>query len=93
MKKIFSADIPQNQMLRAILWIFGITFLIALPAINKSWYPFDEGITLTCSDMISRGALPYKDFVVPYAPLQYYTLAFLFKIFGPSMNIAHLYLI
>jgi hypothetical protein len=93
MKKIFSVDISHKQMLHTILWIFGITFLIALPAINKSWYPFDEGITLVCSDMITHGGVPYKDFVTPYAPSQYYVLALMFKIFGPSLDVAHLYLI
>lgn len=76
-----------------IIVIFIISFLYALPAYNKFWFPFDEGITLVSADMINHGAIPYKDFITIYGPTQLYALAFLFRIFGPSTELAHLYVI
>lgn len=78
---------------RLILLIFAISFLYALPAYNKFWFPFDEGVTLVSADMVSRGAVPYRDFVTLYGPVQFYALALLFKIFGSYLQLAHLYII
>lgn len=76
-----------------VIIIFVISFLYALPAYNKFWFPFDEGITLTCADMIRNGAVPYRDFVTIYGPIQLYALALLFKIFGAYIQLAHIYII
>lgn len=73
--------------------IFIVSFLYALPAYNKFWFPFDEGITLVCADMIQHGAVPYRDFLTIYGPTQLLLLAFLFKIFGTYLQLAHLYII
>jgi hypothetical protein len=67
--------------------------LYALPAVNKWWFPFDEGITLTCVEILSRGGNPYKDFVTPFGPAQLYILAFLFKVFGANIVAARLYIL
>jgi hypothetical protein len=93
MGNFISSEIPRERMRVNILWVIGATILLALPAIGKFWFPFDEGITLACSDMVYRGAVPYKDFITPYGPLQYFQLAAIFRIFSPSLNLAHLYLV
>jgi hypothetical protein len=61
--------------------------------LNKFWFPYDDGITLVSSELVLKGAVPYRDFIVPYPPLQYYIFALLFKIFGVNHLFARLYVI
>ena len=76
-----------------IILIFGISFLYALPTYNKFWFPFDEGMTLACTNMVMHGGIPYKDFVTPFGPAQFYILSFLFTVFGAYLETAHIYII
>lgn len=78
---------------KAVIVIFLISFLYALPTYNKFWFPFDEGMTLASVDIVMAGGVPYKDFVTPFGPAQFYILSLLFKIFGTKIEIAHLYII
>lgn len=52
---------------------------------------YDEGLILYGADRVLRGDWPYKDFWTLYAPLQYWTLAGLFKIFGTHVLTERLY--
>lgn len=78
---------------RLIFLIFGISFLYALPAYNKFWFPFDEGIALVAVDILKHGGIPYQDFVTPFGVIQHYLLAAIFYLFGTRIEVAHLYIL
>ena len=46
---------------------------------------FDEGSVLFGGLRVLWGDVPYRDFWTVYGPAQYWVVAFLFKIFGPSI--------
>lgn len=46
---------------------------------------YDEGLVLTGAMRVGAGELPHRDFFANYGPGQFYVLAFLFKLFGPSV--------
>ncbi len=48
----------------------------------------DEGIVLQGAERILRGEVPYRDFFSFYTPGSFYSIAFLFKIFGDSFVVA-----
>ncbi len=56
----------------------GITILHGLN-------PNDEGLVLQAADRIVHGQLPYRDFYANYGPGQYFTIAGLQALFGPSL--------
>lgn len=79
------------------LFIFeGILVLLAffyyLFFANKGLVFFDEGVFVHSAERIFLGQLPYKDFWLQYGPTYFYILAFLYKIFGPSILIGRLFL-
>jgi hypothetical protein len=51
----------------------------------------DEGFYLMSAKLISQGALPYRDFFLPQAPLMPYLYGLLFKVCGPSWIAARLF--
>lgn len=51
---------------------------------------YDEGFVLFDAWRILNGDVPYRDFWTQHAPGQFYLLAALFKIFGPSVVIERL---
>lgn len=53
--------------------------------VNKGIDLFDEGYFVHAAERISQGEQPYKDFALQYTPAYFYLLAFLYKIFGPSI--------
>jgi hypothetical protein len=58
--------------------ISGITILQGIQ-------PNDEGLMLQAAARIADGQVPYRDFWWFYPPGQPYLLAFLWKVFGPSL--------
>lgn len=78
--------IPQDQkyILLEIILIF-LAFLYYLFFANKGLDFFDEGYYVHAAERIFRGEIPYKDFALQYPPMYFYLLAFLYKIFGPSI--------
>ncbi|MCC7103631.1 MAG: hypothetical protein IT307_00675 [Chloroflexi bacterium] len=48
---------------------------------------FDEGFVANGGARIAAGAVMYRDFWAYYAPGQYYTLAGLFTLFGPTLGV------
>jgi len=78
---------------RLIFLIFGLSFLYALPAYNKFWFPFDEGIALVAVDILKHGGIPYQDFVTPFGVIQHYLLSAIFYVFGTRIEVAHLYIL
>jgi 4-amino-4-deoxy-L-arabinose transferase-like glycosyltransferase len=47
--------------------------------------PYDEGLIVSGAARILRGQHPYSDFNSGYPPGQFYTVAAVFRIFGPSL--------
>jgi 4-amino-4-deoxy-L-arabinose transferase-like glycosyltransferase len=58
-----------------------------------SVYPnlYDEGIILTGAMRVMAGQVPHRDFYANYGPAQFYMLATLFKIFGPSLLLERIF--
>ena len=56
-----------------------------LPILHMRLNVYDEGIILAGADRILQGHIPYRDYWSMYAPGQFYTLAFLFRLFGSSV--------
>jgi len=49
--------------------------------------PYDEGIILFGANRVMQGDIPHRDFYANYGPAQFYIIAGLFKLFGPSVVI------
>jgi hypothetical protein len=47
--------------------------------------PHDEGLVLSSAARITEGELPYRDFYANYGPGQYFLVAGLDELFGPSL--------
>lgn len=71
------------------LFVFSILYNFYLLKIPVNIY--DEGIILTGADRVLKKQLPYIDFWTMYPPGQYFTLAFLFKLFGTSILTERIY--
>jgi 4-amino-4-deoxy-L-arabinose transferase-like glycosyltransferase len=74
------------------------TFLIIIIAISLVLNLFfihptfsDDNFYFNVGKKVSEGMVPYRDFFFAHSPLQIYTLAILFRIFGNSYFIAKLY--
>jgi hypothetical protein len=52
---------------------------------------YDEGYSVFGAVRIMQGEVPYRDFWVIYPPGQFYVLAALFSVFGPSIPVERLY--
>jgi 4-amino-4-deoxy-L-arabinose transferase-like glycosyltransferase len=53
--------------------------------------PYDEGLILSASSRVLAGDIPYRYFYANYGPAQFYILAALFKLFGPSVLVERLW--
>lgn len=74
----------KKYILLEIALIF-LAFLYYLFFADKGLDFFDEGYYVHAAERIFRGEIPYKDFALQYTPAYFYLLAFLYKIFGPSI--------
>lgn len=68
-----------------LLILLGIIYYLAFA--DKGLVFLDEGYFLHSAERIFYGQMPYKDFSLQYGPTYFYILAFLFKIFQPSVII------
>jgi hypothetical protein len=66
--------------------VFSCAFLFLVATMNRSVTPYDEGLILFGSTRVLSGDIPYRDFYANYGPGQFYVLAALFKVFGPSRS-------
>ena len=71
-----------------ILWVLLIISIVFIARTNlyRIVNIYDEGNIVYGSQLVSEGAVPYKDFWSIYAPAQYYCTALLFKVFGASVT-------
>jgi hypothetical protein len=71
--------------------VFACAFISLLVIINRFVNPYDEALILIGATRILSGDIPYRDFYSVYAPGQFYVLAALFKVFGPSVLVERLW--
>jgi len=50
-------------------------------------FAYDEGLMLTAGMRVAAGQIPHQNFYANYGPAEFYILAGLFKLFGPSIFI------
>jgi hypothetical protein len=68
-----------------------ISAVCHLPVLAMRLNVYDEGIVLAGADRVLHGQIPYRDFWSMYPPGQFYTLAFLFRLFGSSVLVERIY--
>jgi hypothetical protein len=78
------AHYPRPTIAKTVCVFLLSAVVLFLP---MSLYPniYDEGIILTGAMRVMAGQVPHRDFYANYGPAQFYILAILFKIFGPSI--------
>lgn len=69
--------------------VFAFLFLYA--TMSRRVNAYDEGLVLFGSYRVMSGELPYRDFYTNYGPGQFYIVATLFKLFGPSVIVERLW--
>ena len=65
--------------------IFGCSLLLLVISMGRGVQVYDEALVLVGATRVADGAIPHRDFYTPYGPAQFYVLAGLFKLFGPSV--------
>ncbi len=65
--------------------VFASALIFLVITMNRFVNPYDEGLILVGSTRVLSGDIPYRDFYANYGPAQFYALAALFKLFGPSV--------
>ena len=86
---------PAPVASRAPIWhsvvIFGISFAFLLVTMGRDINVYDEGLIVFGAIRVMNGDVPYRDFYANYGPAQFYVLAGLFKVFGPSILISRIW--
>jgi dolichyl-phosphate-mannose-protein mannosyltransferase len=79
----WQASWSRAPILLAVLLVLasGLSAISITQGIN----PNDEGIVLQAAARIAHGQLPYRDFYANYGPGEYYLVALLNGVFGPSL--------
>src|ERR1700709_1096313 len=72
----------RGTVLYLALFLVGFVFIFA--ATNRFASVYDEGLILTGAMRVGNGEIPHRDFYANYGPAQFYVVALLFKLFGPS---------
>ncbi len=75
--------IKRHVVLEIVLLLGAIFYYLFFA--NKGIDLFDEGYFVHAAERIFQGEQPYRDFALQYSPAYFYLLAFLYKIFGPSI--------
>jgi hypothetical protein len=73
------------------LSVLGCAFLFLIITMYRRAEPYDEALILVGSTRVLSGHIPYRDFYANYGPAQFYVLAALFKVFGPSVLVERLW--
>lgn len=76
---------------RGCLLVATISSLCLVPNGFLGLNLYDEGLVVYGAQRVLEGDVPYRDFWTLYAPGQFYVLALLFKLFGPSLIVERLY--
>jgi Dolichyl-phosphate-mannose-protein mannosyltransferase len=73
------------------LAVFAAALGLLIATMPRDVRPYDEGLILFGSARVQSGDIPYRDFYANYGPGQFYVLATLFKVFGPSVLVERLW--
>ena len=73
------------------LAVFAAALGLLIATMSRNVRPYDEGLILFGSARVQSGDIPYRDFYANYGPGQFYGLATLFKVFGPSVLVERLW--
>lgn len=71
--------------------VFACAFVFLILTMDRTVDRYDEGLILFGSVRVLFGDMPYRDFYANYGPAQFYVLAALFKMLGPSVLIERLW--
>jgi hypothetical protein len=71
--------------------IFLISFAILFLGMDRQFDFYDEGLILVGAMRVAAGQVPHRDFYANYGPGQFYTLAWLFDLFGRSILVERVY--
>ena len=89
------ARYPAPVASRAPIWhsavIFGISFAFLFVTMGLGVNVYDEGLIVFGAIRVMNGDVLYRDFYANYGPAQFYVLAGLFKVFGPSILIGRIW--
>jgi hypothetical protein len=69
-----------------LLFIFALAYLYLFARIL--WRIGDEGMLVYGAQMVTQGALPYRDFFEVMGPGSFYWLALFFQVFGTTIAVA-----
>lgn len=75
-------DAQRGALLYPMLFLSAFVFIFA--SMNRAASIYDEGLILTGAMRVANGEIPHRDFYANYGPAQFYVVAALFKLFGPS---------
>jgi hypothetical protein len=73
-----------------IVLVISVFSYLALD-LNRPINLYDEGTIVYGAARVLQGAIPYRDFWSVYSPGQFYVVAWLFQLFGPSIYIARIW--
>jgi hypothetical protein len=71
--------------------VFLVSFVILFLGMDRGFDFYDEGLILVGAMRVSAGQVPHRDFYANYGPGQFYTLAWLFDLFGRSILVERVY--
>jgi 4-amino-4-deoxy-L-arabinose transferase-like glycosyltransferase len=71
------------ELEKLLIIIIFISFLVRILFFHPSFS--DENFYFNAGKIVSEGKIPYKDFFFAHPPMQIYTYALIFKIFGTSL--------
>lgn len=84
--RIQSKPSPQKYAI-----VFLVSFLILFLGMDRGFDFYDEGLILVGAMRVAAGQIPHRDFYANYGPGQFYTLAWLFDLFGRSILVERIY--
>ncbi|MCS7061749.1 MAG: glycosyltransferase family 39 protein [Anaerolineae bacterium] len=73
------------RVLALVLFLGGAAVLYLQPGLSRWLNIYDEGLMVYGAVRVMDGQIPYRDFWGMYSPGQFYVLAGLFRLFGPSI--------
>jgi hypothetical protein len=71
--------------------VFLFSFVCLFLGMDLGFDFYDEGLILVGAMRVAAGQVPHRDFYANYGPGQFYTLAWLFHLFGPSVFVERIY--
>jgi hypothetical protein len=72
-------------------FVFLVSFIVLYLGMNRGFDFYDEGLILVGAMRVAAGQIPHRDFYANYGPGQFYTLAWLFDLFGRSILVERIY--